>query len=327
MRRREFIAGLGSATAWPLAVRAQQPTMPVVGYLSGGKESALGRIAAAFRRGLGEQGFVEGRNVEILHRWAEDRYDLLPALAADLVRNRVAAIVATTPGTASALAAKSATPTIPIVFAIGEDPVELGLVASFNHPGGNATGVSFLTSDLVAKRLELLHKIVPAGTQVGFLVSSAAPQAEAQMREAEKTAHILGARLLILNVKSAAEIETAFARLAAQGGGAFLVAAGSLFFEAGPQLVALAAQHRLPTVYPYREMVESGGLMSYGADIPDAIRLAGIYVGRILRGEKAAELPVVRPTNFEFAINLKTAKELSLAIPETLLATADKVIE
>jgi putative tryptophan/tyrosine transport system substrate-binding protein len=327
VRRREFIAGLVGAAAWPVVGRAQQATLPTVGYLSGGQESNLRAFSTAFQQGLGEQGYVQGRNVEILYRWAENRYDRLPALAADLVRHRVAAIIAAAAGTATALAAKSATTTIPIVFAIGEDPVELGLVASLSRPGGNVTGVSFLTNDLVPKRLELLHKIVPAGTLIGFLVNPAAPQTEAQMREAETTARILGARLLFLKASAPREIEAVFATLAAQGVGAFQVANGSLFFEAGPRLAALAARNRLPTVYPYRETVEAGGLMSYGANISDALRLAGTYVGRILHGERPTDLPVVLPTKFEFVINLKAAEALGLAIPETLLATADEVIQ
>jgi putative tryptophan/tyrosine transport system substrate-binding protein len=246
--------------------------------------------------------------------------------AADLVRERVAAIIATAPGAATALAAKSATATTPIVFAIGEDPVELGLVSSFSRPGGNVTGVSFLTSDLVPKRLELLNKIVPAGTLIGFLVNPAAPQAEAQIRQAENTARILGAQLLIFNASTPSEIEAVFASLAAQRVDAFQVANGALFLEAGPQLAALAARHKLPTVYPYREAVEAGGLMSYGPNIPDAVRLAGTYVGRILHGDKPADLPVIRPTKFELVINEKAAIALGLTIPETLLATADEVI-
>jgi putative tryptophan/tyrosine transport system substrate-binding protein len=327
MQRRKFIIGLGSVAAWPAASKAQQPTTPVVGYLSGGTERAFRPLSSAFRQGLREQGYVAGRNVDVVERWADGRYDTLTTLAAELVRNRANVIVATAPGTAAAKAAKSVTTTIPIVFAIGEDPVELGLVASFNRPGGNVTGVSFLTRDLVAKRLELLHKIAPVVTRIGFLVVPTTPQAEAQIQEAKTTARILGVDLPVFNVASLGEIENAFATLTRQGDGAFLVGAGSLFFEVGAQLASLAASYDLPTVYPYREIVEAGGLMSYGANVPDALRLAGIYAGRVLHGERPADLPVIQPTNFEFAINVKSATALGLIIPEPLLATADRVIE
>jgi ABC-type uncharacterized transport system substrate-binding protein len=288
MLRREFIFGLGSGVAWPAVGRGQPKTVPTVGFLSGGQENALRPLAAAFQQGLAEQGYVPGRNVDILYRWADNRYDLLPALAADLVRHQVSVLIATAPGTATALAAKSATTTIPIVFTIGEDPVELGLVKSFSRPGGNITGVNFLTSDLIPKRLELLHKIVPLGTPIGFLVNPAAPQVEAKKREAEMTARTLGARLVILSASAPSEIESVLAA-AAQQVGAFLVSNGALFFEAGPELAALAAIHSWPSVYPYRETVTAGGLMSYGASVPDAVRLGGVYVGRILHGEKPSE--------------------------------------
>jgi putative ABC transport system substrate-binding protein len=324
MRRREFIAGLGgAAAAWPLAVGAQQPALPVIGYLSGGTESGDQSFTDAFRQGLNEQGYVERRNVEILYRWAEMRNDRLPALAADLVDRRVAIIVATR-GNAPALAALSASKTIPIVFSIGADPVELSLVASLNRPGGNVTGLTVLTKTLTTKRLELLHGIVPAAKSIGFLVNPTAPQVETETREAEIAARILGIRVVFANASSPNEIEAAFGTLVGQRVDAFLTAADPVFWT---QLAGLAARNGVPAIYNAREIVLAGGLMSYGATFSDSIRLAGTYAGRILKGEKPADLPVQQSTKVELVINVKTAKALGLTIPETLLATADEVIE
>jgi putative ABC transport system substrate-binding protein len=332
MRRREFIAGLASAalassSIWPLAARAQQPAVPVIGFLTVNPgRSEAGYLLPAFHRGLGEEGYAEGRNVKVLYQWAGSAYDRLPALAADLVRRRVAVIVATG-GTPVALAAKSATATIPIVLAGGGDPVELGLVASLNRPGGNVTGVSFVTVPLIAKRLELLHQLVPAAATIGFLVNPRSPQVAAETKEAEKAAGILGVRLAVVNASTPDEIERAFATLAEQRIGALLSGADALFGVQHNQLAALAARHALPAIYHTRDTVEVGGLMSYGGSISDAWRLAGIYAGRILKGEKPAELPVQQSTKIEMVINLKTAKALGLTFPVTLLAVADEVIE
>jgi putative ABC transport system substrate-binding protein len=324
VRRRDFIAGLGSVAAWPLAVRGQQPAAPVVGYLSGGTENAA-RLGP-FRQGLGEQGYVEGRNLEILYRSAEG-YDRLPALAADLVRRRVAVIVAG--GGPASLAATAATSTIPIVFATGGDPVELGLVASLDRPGGNTTGASFLTSELTAKRLELLHEIVPAATLIGFLFNPTNSVGAAERREAEIAARILGVRLVIANASMASEIEAAFAILVEQRIGSLLVAGDPLFTNVQrDQLLALAARHAVPAIYETREIVDAGGLMSYGAkDISGTFRLAGNYAGRILKGEKPADLPVQRSGRTETALNLKTAKALGIKVPTATLLHADEVIE
>jgi putative ABC transport system substrate-binding protein len=322
MKRREFIAGLGSAAAWPVVARAQRPAQPVIGYLSPG----TGVPSTNFVQGLNEQGYVEGRNVEILYRSAENRYDRLPALAAELVRRRVAVIFADA-NPASALAAKKATGTIPIIFTTGADPVAVGLVVSLNRPGSNITGVSFLTTELTAKRLELLREILPTATSIGFLINPSGTGAEAEMREAETAARILAVRLSIANASTPSEIDQAFAILAGQRVGALLVGSTPFFTTQRDQVAALATHHSLPAIYNTRTNVEAGGLMSYGASISDAHRLAGTYVGRVLKGEKPADLPVQQSTKFELVINLKTAKALGLTIPETLLATADEVIQ
>jgi putative ABC transport system substrate-binding protein len=325
MRRREFIAGLG-AVAWPLVALGQQPAVPVIGYLSGGSERSVRELTIAFRRGLGEQGFAEGRNVETFYRFADSQLDRLPGLAAEVVRRRVAVIV-TTGGPATHVAAKSATTTIPIVFATGSDPVQLGLVASLNRPGGNLTGVTFLSVALFAKRLEMLHEIVPSVTSVGHLINAASPTAQADMREAEDAAVALGVQLVTAKVKSLNEIDAAFATLVAQHVGAFMESADPLFSEAREQLAALAARHALPAVFHRREFVEAGGLMSYGASFSDAWRLAGTYAGRILKGEAPAELPVQQSTRIETILNLKTARALGIQVPTATLLRADEVIE
>jgi putative ABC transport system substrate-binding protein len=329
MRRREFITLLGGAAAWPLAARAQQRTLPVIGYLSSNEsdESGDNRAAAALRRGLGEQGYVEGRNVEILYRYAENQYDLLPELAADLVRRRVAVIFC--PTTPASLAAKKATATIPIVFSIGSDPVQAGLVASLNRPGGNVTGMAYLVVELAAKRLELLHEIAPAAKSIGYLYNpnySAAVE-ERSIQALETAAGTLGLRLVTAKATTASEIEGAFAMLVREGiGGVLIGGTAPLLFQSN-QVVALAAHHVLPAMYAYREIVEAGGLISYGGSAVDANRLAGTYVGRILKGENPADLPVQQVTRIEMVLNLKTAKALGITVPPTMLAIADEVIE
>jgi putative tryptophan/tyrosine transport system substrate-binding protein len=323
MKRREFIAGLGgAAAAWPLAARAQKTAVPIIGFLSGASET----YAAAFRRGLGEEGYVEGRNVEILYRYAEFQNERLPLLAADLARRPVA-VIFTTGGIASILAAKSATTITPIVFVTGTDPVEHGLVASLSRPGGNLTGVYFLDQAVNAKRVQLLHEVLPATSAIGFLVNPTSPpiQVDPEIREAQHAVRILGLRLVILNASTASEIDAAFTSVTGQQIGALLVIADALFSVQHDQVAALAARYAVPVMYPYREPVDAGGLMSYGPSLADAHRLAGI--GRILKGEKPADLPVQQSTRIEMVINLKTAKALGLTIPPNLLAVADEVIE
>ena len=326
MKRRQFITLLGGAAfASPLTARAQQPVVPVIGFLSR-TNSSSGRIADAFSQGLNEQGYVEGRNVEIIYRSA-GRTEAFPALAADLVRRRVALIVIPDPGTAAALAAKSATGSIPIVFSIGFDPVESGLVASLNRPGGNLTGVYFLNQELTAKHLELLHKIAPNVTTVGFLVNPTNPAVKAQNREAETAARSLGLSLTVLNATTPNEIAAAFATVVERRIGALAIDADSLFFLQRDQLAALAARHAVPAIYPAREYVEAGGLMSYGARLSDTLRLVGSYAGRMLKGAKPADLPVQQSTGIEMALNMRTAETLGLTVPPTLRALADEVIE
>jgi ABC-type uncharacterized transport system substrate-binding protein len=301
--------------------------MPVIGYLSGARESAIKALTARFLEGLSEKGYVEDRNIRILYRWAETQYDRLPSLAADLLRNRVNLIV-TTAGSAPARAARDATATIPIVFQMGEDPVEVGVVASLNRPGANITGATFLSGPLTGKRLELLHQMVPSSRQIGLLINPTnAMQTEAQIRQLEVAGAALGLRLIKLGAGASAEIEAAFAALAEYGIGALFVDNDPLFFNQRDQLVALAARHGIPASYHAREFVEAGGLMSYGANFGDVYRLAGNYAARILRGERPADLPVQQSTKIETAINLKTANVLGLTIPELLLATADEVIQ
>ncbi len=326
MRRRDFIGGLGGAAAWPLVAYAQQKLPQVIGLLSGQRESEGANSAAAFRQGLSDQGYVEGRNIEILYRWADGQGDRLPALAVDLIRNGVVLIAAPGGGTGAALAAKSATTIIPIVFSVGSDPVEQGLVASFNRPGGNVTGSTRLIQELTAKQLQLLHDVVPAATSIGFLVDPQVPYADPQARAAEQAASRLGVSLVVA-VANGDEIEAAFARLVEQRVGALQVNASNVFSRYRDEIIALAARYALPTMYVYREFVDAGGLMSYGTAATDADRLAGVYAGRILKGEKPADLPIIQPTKFEAVINLKAAKALGLTIPETLLATADEIIQ
>jgi putative ABC transport system substrate-binding protein len=326
MRRRAFITLLGGAAAWPLAARAQQSAMPVIGFLRSTSANASADLVAALGRGLTEAGYTEGQNLAIEYRWADNQGTQLPALVADLIRRQCAVIIAG--GAAEAHAAKVATVSIPIVFATGEDPVKVGLVASLNRPGGNLTGISFYNSaDLHPKQLEFLREIVPKADVVGLLLNPAQAAAESQKRNAQVAARALGQQILIVGASSERDFDMAFANLAQQRAGALLIAGSALFTGQRDRLVSLAARYALPTVYPLREFVAAGGMMSYGASITDAYRDVGVYAGRILRGEKPADLPVTLPTKFEFVINLKTVKALGLTVPDKLLVAADEVIE
>jgi ABC-type uncharacterized transport system substrate-binding protein len=327
MRRREFITLFGgAAVVWPLAARAQQPTIPVVGFLHSASPDSFGFESAAFRQGLKEAGFVEGQNVLIEYRWAEGQSDRLPALAADLVHRQVS-VIAAPGGDVTALAAKAATATIPIVFMNGSDPVKSGLVTSINRPGGNITGVSLFIGTVDAKRLELLHELVPQVAVVAVLNNPLVAETEARSKALADAARTIGLQLLFLNVSSAGDFDTAFTAIANGRIGALFVSGSAFFVSRRDQLVPLVARHKIPAIYAWREIVAAGGLMSYGTNVQESCRQAGIYAGRILKGEKAAELPVLQPTKFEFVINTKTAKVLGLDIPDRLLALADEVIE
>ena len=327
MRRREFIALLGgAAVAWPLAAHAQQPAMPVVGFINSWSADGSAHYVAAFRKGLSETGYVEGKNVTVEYHWLEGQYDHLPALLADLVRRQVA-VIATPGNTPGSLVAKATTATIPIVFGVGADPVKLGLVASLARPGGNATGTNFFSSEVNAKRLRLLHDLVPKAVRVAVLVNSAdAVLTEIALRAVQDAAPSIGLQIQILNASTIGEIDAAFATIARERPDALFVAPDALFTLRRGQLVILTARERIPAAYN-RDYVVAGGLMGYATNAADTYRQIGIYVGRILRGEKPSDLPVQQPTRFEFVINLKTAKALGLIIPETLLATADEVIQ
>ena len=319
MKRREFITLLGgAAAAWPLAARAQQPAIPVIGFLGSESPLSFANRIAAFRHGVAEAGYVEGQNVAIEYRWGEGHYDRLPVLAADLVRRQVAVVAG---DTVSALAAKRVTSTIPIVFITAEDPV------SINRPGGNATGMNLLTSMLVAKQFELLHELVPHASVIGFLVHAHIPNAEPDTRDAQSAAHTLGRKLVVVKARNESDFEPAFTTLLQQQVGALAVSSVALFNTRPEQLVALAGRHALPAIWPVREYAAVGGLMSYGSNLTDTYRQVGVYVGRILAGAKPADLPVVQSAKFELVINLKTARVLGLTVPLTLQVAADEVIE
>jgi len=326
MRRREFIAGLGVSAAWPLAARAQQPAMPVIGFLHNASLEARREQIAVFQRGLVETGYIEGQNVAIEYRWAEGQNSRLPTLAAELVRRQVA-VIATPGSTPSALAAKAATHLIPIVFWVATDPVEMGLVASLSRPGGNLTGVAILGVEVAGKSLEVLHELAPSATTIGLLVNPTNPAAASFMREVQGAARILGLRLLVQNASNGNDIEAVVATLVRQRVGALMLMTDPIFVTRIDQLVALAARNAIPAISPFREFTAAGGLVSYGSSLNDAYRQVGIYTGRILRGEKPADLPVQQPTKFELVINLKTAKALGIEVPAKLLALADEVIE
>jgi putative ABC transport system substrate-binding protein len=324
MKRRLFIMMLGGAAAWPLGVRAQQPVLPVIGFLRSSPAAPFQHLTTAFRQGLNEAGFVEGQNVAIEYRYADNQLERLPGLVTELIRLPVAVIVG---NVNAALAAKAATTTVPIVFATGSDPVVDGLVASLNRPGGNVTGVSFVSGLLGAKRLEMLRQLVPTAATIAMLVETHTLEARIERRDVELVAQALGQQLIIAPVSSEGELDGAFTSIVGRGAKALLVGTGPLLTSNRERVVALAARHAIPAIYALREFVEVGGLMSYGASIVEAYRQAGIYAGRVLKGERPADLPVMQSTKYDLVINLKTAKALGIEVPPTLLARADEVIE
>jgi len=327
MKRRDFITLLGgAAAAWPLTARAQQPAMPVVGFIRDGSADANARNVAAFRKGLNETGPVEGQNVTVEYHWLEGRHDRLPALMADLVRRQVAVIA--TVGNVPTLAAKAATATIPVVFGVGDDPIRLGLVASLARPGGNLTGINFFNAEVTAKRLRLLHDLVPKAVRVAVLLNPAnASSTESQTRIVQEAATTVGLQIQILNAKTIGEIDAAFATLERERPDALFVAGDAFFISRAVQFATLTARGRIPATYSVRDVVAVGGLMSYGTDFTEAFRQVGVYTGKILKGAKPVDLPVVQSTKFEFVINMQTARALGLEVPAQLLATADGVIE
>ena len=324
MKRREFITLLGGAAAWPVNARAQQPRMPVVGFLNGGSPDGYAVYVTGFLQGLNKSGYVEGKNVTVDYQWARGQYDRLQVMAADLVRRKVAVIAANTP---AAPVAKAATTEIPIVFVSTGDPIIGGIVTSFNRPGGNVTGVGLLGAELETKRLELLHEFIPGTAPIGVLVNPTNPAANLQLRGLQNAAGVIKRQINIVRASTPLEIETNFTIAAQQGAGALLVVQDPFYNSRREQLVALAARHKLPVMYPLREFAEIGGLVSYGHNLVDGYREMGVYAGRILKGEKPADLPVVQPTKFEFVINLKTAKTLGLTVTPQFLAVVDAVIE
>jgi putative ABC transport system substrate-binding protein len=326
MRRREFILALGGAATLPVVVRAQQAVLPVVGFVRDGSADANARYVAAFRKGLNETGYVEGQNVTVEYDWLEGKYDRLPALMADLVRRKVAVIA--TVGTAPALAAKAATEKVPIVFGIGEDPVKLGLVASLARPGGNATGINFFANEVVAKRLRLLHEMLPKAARVAVFVNpSNASVAAITIRDVQEAAPVIGLKTEIYSAATSGEINAAFAAIAHERPDALFVAADAFLISRAVQFITLTARDGIPATYPNRDIVAAGGLMSYGTDFPDVFHQVGVYTGKILKGAKNADLPVLQPTKFEFVINLQTARALGIEVPSGLLSIADEVIE
>ena len=326
MRRREFITTLVGAAAWPLAARAQQGALPVVGFLGAPSAAPYARYVAAVHQGLKEVGYVEHQNVAMEYRWADSQYDRLPALAADLVSRRVAVIVPIG-GSPAVLAAKAATSTIPIVFNLGADPIELGLVTNLSRPGGNITGIAMMALEIETKQLQLLHELAPTSTSIAILLNPSSGQAQPQEREAQEAARVLGLQVLVLKASTEREIEQAFAALVRERAGALLVGADTFFVSQATLFVVLTARHSIPTIYPFRPYVDAGGLMSYGTSVTDGYRQAGAYAGKILAGAKPASLPVLQPTKFDLVINLKTAKALGLTIPSGVMAIADEVIE
>jgi putative tryptophan/tyrosine transport system substrate-binding protein len=326
MQRRAFISLLGGAAVMPVAARAQPPAIPVIGFLSTRSPEDIPHLLAAFLRGLAENGYVEGQNVTIEYRWALGQYDRLQAMAAELAGRPVVVIVAAG-GEPAAMAAKAATSTIPIAFVIGGDPVTVGLAASYNRPGGNATGISIMTSTLDPKRLGLLHEVVPRAATVGALLNPNFPGFEGQLKDMQEAARTIGVQIFVLRASDDREVEAVFETVAQQRIPALAVGADPFFDTRRDKLVALAARHAVPAMYHFREFATAGGLMSYGIDISEVWRQVGVYAGRMLKGAKPADLPVLQPTKFELVINLKTAKELGLAVPPTLLARADEVIE
>lgn len=325
MRRREFITAFAGAAAWPFTGRAQS-RLPVIGFMHTASLDRFAHLVTAFRKGLSDEGYVEGQNLIVEYRWAGGHYDRLPKLAAELVSSHVN-VLAATGGDESGLAAKAATTTIPVVFQIGNDPVQLGLVASLNRPGGNLTGTTLLSIEMAPKRLELLHELVPGATSVAVLVNPTDPGAEAQSAQLKNAAHVMGMQIRPFQAATDADIDATFAAMAAQNTKALVVQADPFFTSRRDRLVRLANRDAIAAIYPFREFTISGGLISYGADISEVFRQTGIYVGRILKGDKPSDLPVQQPTKFDLVVNLNTAKSLGLTVPQTLLATADKVIE